>query len=127
MHWRSRISEQRKSIISADQVGALAQIMRKLHLVWRLLKDSRVPLFPKLFIPAAIIYIVSPIDLVPDFILGLGQLDDIAIFFLSIALFIEFCPRAIVDEHRRAIDLSKTSPSEEGVVEGSFRVMKDEE
>ena len=121
------MSDQHKSIISADQVGALAQFVRKLNLVWRLLKDSRVSLFPKLIIPAAIAYIVSPIDVVPDFILGLGQLDDIAIFFLSIALFIEFCPRELVEEHRRVIESPTVLPSEEPVVDGAYRVMKDEE
>jgi uncharacterized membrane protein YkvA (DUF1232 family) len=33
---------------------------------------------------AAILYIISPIDLIPDYIIGLGQIDDIAILSLSL-------------------------------------------
>ena len=31
------------------------------------------------FAVAALIYVVSPLDLVPDFLIGLGLLDDVAI------------------------------------------------
>ena len=33
---------------------------------------------------AALAYIISPIDLIPDYILGLGQIDDAAILGLSL-------------------------------------------
>ncbi len=33
---------------------------------------------------ATILYIISPIDLIPDYIIGLGQIDDIAILSLSL-------------------------------------------
>ena len=116
------MSEQRKPVVAQDHVGALTQFVRTLRLVWQLLNDSRVPWFPKLIIPAAILYVLSPIDLVPDVILGLGQLDDLGIVALAIALFIEFCPHAVVEEHRRAI-AAKSAPtsSDENVIEGTFR------
>lgn len=123
------MSEERKPVVASDRVGALAQFVRSLRLVWRLLQDSRVPALPKLIIPAAILYVLSPIDLLPDFILGLGQFDDVAIVFLSIALFVEFCPRAIVEEHRRALAEGEPTAgySEDGVVEGSYRVVRDDD
>jgi uncharacterized membrane protein YkvA (DUF1232 family) len=42
----------------------------------RLLKDSRVPARAKLALALTIPYLASPIDLIPDFIPVLGQLDD---------------------------------------------------
>lgn len=117
-----------KQVTTTDAVGVVAQFFRTLRLVWRLMQDSRVPTFPKLIIPAAILYAISPIDLIPDMILGLGQVDDIAVLFFSISLFIEMCPPAVVAEHRRALAGQSTSAAqEEDVVEGSYRVVPDEE
>ncbi len=41
--------------------------------------DSRTPFFAKLAALAALIYLVSPIDLIPDFIPVAGYLDDLVI------------------------------------------------
>jgi uncharacterized membrane protein YkvA (DUF1232 family) len=124
------MSQAQKPVRVEDRVGALAQLVRTLRLVWRLFFDPRVPIFPKLILPAAIIYIVSPIDLMPDVILGLGQVDDVAIAFLAIRLFIELCPPAIVEEHRAAVAAEAggtVATSDGGVIDGSFRVVSDDE
>ncbi len=123
------MSQERKPVVAPDPFGALAQIVRTVRLAWRLTLDPRVPTFPKIIIPAAIIYVLSPIDLLPDFILGLGQLDDIAVLIFSVRFFIEMCPPDIVEEHRRAIAISKARSGEaqENIVEGSYRVMSDDD
>ena len=121
------MSEQRKPVVAPTNVGALAQFVRTLRLVWRLLNDARVSGFPKLIIPAAILYVLSPIDLMPDLALGLGQLDDLGVVALAIALFIEVCPRAIVEEHRRALAADALPDSDENVIEGSARRIPDDE
>jgi uncharacterized membrane protein YkvA (DUF1232 family) len=122
------MSEERKPVVAQDQVGALTQIVRTLRLVWRLFNDTRVHWFPKLIIPAAILYVLSPIDLIPDPMLGLGQLDDLGILALAIALFIEFCPRAIVEEYRRAIATERApTAADESVIEGSYREVSPDE
>ncbi len=108
--------------------SALEQVVRTLRLLWRLVQDPRVGLFPKLIPVAALVYVLSPIDLLPDFILGLGQLDDLGIVMLGIALFIEMCPKEIVAEHRRALGVeTSTTRSNENVVDGSYRVIHDDE
>ena len=120
------MSDERKPVVASP--GALAQLVRNLRLVWRLLKDSRVPLFPKLIPFAALLYIFSPIDLLPDFALGLGQVDDLGILLLGIALFVETCPRAIVDAHRAALDAERAKPrGNEEVIDGTYRVVPDDE
>jgi uncharacterized membrane protein YkvA (DUF1232 family) len=123
------MSQERKPVVAPDQVGMWAQLARTVRLVWRLLNDARVPFLPKLIIPAAFLYVVSPVDLIPDMILGLGQLDDVGIVMLAVALFIEFCPRGLVDEHRRAIaamaGLGETP--DENVIDGSYREVHDDD
>jgi uncharacterized membrane protein YkvA (DUF1232 family) len=98
-------------------VGLLAATAKQARLILRLLRDRRVPVWPKLIIPATIAYIVSPIDLLADPILGLGQIDDVAVFFIGMKLFVELCPTHIVREHLD--DLSS-------VISGSYRIVKEE-
>jgi uncharacterized membrane protein YkvA (DUF1232 family) len=98
-------------------VGLLAATAKQARLILRLLRDRRVPVWPKFIIPATIAYIVSPIDLLADPILGLGQIDDVAVFFIGMKLFVELCPTHIVREHLD--DLSS-------VISGSYRVVKEE-
>lgn len=51
-----------------------------LHLVTQLLLDDQVPLREKAKFGLAIAYYLSPLDLVPDFIVGpLGMIDDLAV------------------------------------------------
>ncbi len=98
------------------------ELVRQLRLAWRLFKDRRVPWPIKLIPPAALIYILSPIDIIPDPGLGLGQLDDIAILLLSLKLFIELAPAEVVREHLRALGakISQWVAEEGEVIEGEF-------
>jgi uncharacterized membrane protein YkvA (DUF1232 family) len=98
-------------------VGFIAEILKQARLIWRLLADRRVPIWPKLIIPASIAYILSPIDLLADPILGLGQIDDIAVLLIGLKLFVELCPTDIVREHLRGLS---------SVVDGSYRVVNEE-
>jgi hypothetical protein len=77
----------------------LADIIRQGRLAWKLLWDNRVPLWTKLIPPATLAYLIFPADILPDFALGLGQLDDLAILLLGTKLFIELSPIDIVREH----------------------------
>lgn len=47
------------------------------RLLWRVARDDRVPWQAKLVAGGAVAYVASPIDLLPDFIPGMGQLDDL--------------------------------------------------
>jgi uncharacterized membrane protein YkvA (DUF1232 family) len=81
----------------------LQELLRQVRLAWRLFRDPRVGWSLKLIPPAVLLYLLSPIDLFPDAVLGLGQLDDIAVLMLGIKLFIELCPSEVVREHLRAL------------------------
>lgn len=53
-------------------------------LLKRLVTDPRVPRKSKLVLGATLVYVVSPIDVVPDFVPGLGQLDDVIVVLLAL-------------------------------------------
>ncbi|MGE5140971.1 MAG: YkvA family protein [Rudaea sp.] len=110
---------------SVPNPGALAQMVRSLQLVWRLLLDPRVPTLYKLIIPVVLAYVISPIDLIPDMIPIAGQLDDIGIIFFGLRFFIQLCPPDVVMEHQRAIAGGKRAPGDE-YVDATYRVVDDD-
>ena len=111
-----------------SKTGVLTEIMRNAQLAWHLLTDHRVSLLLKLIIPGLMLgYLIFPVDLLPDFIPVLGQLDDLAILALGIKLFIEVCPKAIVREYRGEAG-SASSPAEPtgntDTIDADYRVVK---
>lgn len=107
----------RQPIDPKTGVGAVTGLARNARLIWRLLRDRRVPLWTKAVIPAALVYVLAPIDLLPDAMLGLGQLDDLSILLLGFKFFTDLCPREIVQQHL----------TEMGSVKASYRVVDEEE
>jgi len=106
--------------------GFLGEIVYQIRLAWRLLTDHDVPTWVKFIPPLALFYLISPIDLLPDPILGLGQLDDLAVLLLGFKLFVEMCPRSVVQRHRDELT-GGTPPKPDGdVVDGSYRILDDE-
>lgn len=118
----------------SDVGGAIAAV-RKLptyaRLVWGLARDGRVPGQQKLILVGVIGYLLMPIDIIPDFIPVLGQLDDVAVVLLGIDLFIKSAPEAVVDEHLARIakgrdDLSRDTEQVQALLGERFTGIRDE-
>ena len=101
-----------------------------LRLSWRLLRDPRVA--PRLkWGPALLagLYVLSPIDIVPDVFLGPGQVDDLGVLgvllMITIRLLPRLAPSAVVAEHLTAMGLTDkppATPGRESVVDAAYRV-----
>jgi uncharacterized membrane protein YkvA (DUF1232 family) len=63
-------------------------------------KDSRVPLYARVFAAVVVGYAFSPIDLIPDAIPVLGYLDDLVLVPLGVALAIRMIPASVLAECR---------------------------
>ena len=102
-----------------------------LRLIVKLLLDRRVPGGVKLIIPAAIVYIISPVDLIHDFLPFVGRFDDLIAGLAAIALFLVMCPRDVVMEHatgrKPAPTQDEGDPPRRDVIEGSYRYDEDDE
>lgn len=73
-------------------------------------RDPRVPWFAKALAAAIAAYALSPIDLIPDFIPVLGQLDDLILVPLGIWLVVKLIPEPVMADLRaRAEGMSGTS------------------
>jgi uncharacterized membrane protein YkvA (DUF1232 family) len=84
--------------------GFWLNLFNSFRIAWRLLRDSQVPMGAKLVPLLTILYILSPIDFLPDLAIGLGQLDDLAILLLGTQLFIAVSPKDIVERIRAEIE-----------------------
>jgi uncharacterized membrane protein YkvA (DUF1232 family) len=83
--------------------GRMANFMMFLpnmvKLLGRLLKDSRVPKAEKALFLGAIVYVISPIDLIPDILPFIGQVDDIYVVALTLLRLINRSDESVVREH----------------------------
>ncbi len=77
----------------------LPQIVRFLRLVWRLQWDRRVPIVLRALVPLAIVYAISPFDLVRDRVPIVGRFDDFIILGLAVLFLVKLSPKHVVDEH----------------------------
>lgn len=111
-----------------SKTGVLTEIIRNAQLAWHLLTDHRVSLPLKLIIPGLMLgYLIFPVDLFPDFIPLLGQLDDLAILALGIKIFIEVCPKDIVREYRGEAGSASAPAAPYGTtdtIDADYRVVK---
>lgn len=77
--------------------------LHAVRLIWRLLRDPEVPIYLKVIPLAAVVYLFVPIDLLPDALLGLGQLDDLTILLLGSKAFTNLVPDHLIERHRQDI------------------------
>jgi len=92
------------SVPRARVLDVVLHLPNFVRLYWRLLRDRRVSIWPKAMLVGALAYVVMPFDLIPDFIIGIGEIDDLVIMIAAARWFIAWCPPEVVREHARAID-----------------------
>lgn len=89
----------------------IAMFRKELLLAWAVLRDARAPWAAKLTTVLAILYVVSPIDLVSDFIPVLGWLDDGLIAYFLLQLAFKFLPPDLLVALRGKIDARARRPA----------------
>jgi uncharacterized membrane protein YkvA (DUF1232 family) len=117
--------------VEEDRIGLLASIVRRLALVWRLFTDERVSWGVKTIPVLTVLYILSPVDLMPELVTGpVGGIDDLAALLLGLNLFIELSPPEIVREHLRQLStqvggwkVTDEQAGEGDVVEGEAHLL----
>ena len=80
-------------------LGTIAQIPSYLRLMAGLITDPRVPALDKVLLGVAVAYVVMPIDLIPDFIPFIGQVDDVFILVLALRRLISNAGMNVIRDH----------------------------
>ncbi|HSJ72281.1 MAG TPA: YkvA family protein [Acidimicrobiia bacterium] len=94
-------------------VESVAIAPNLVKLLARLSMDPRVPIRRRALVVAALAYVISPVDLIPDFVPGLGRLDDVVLVAVAIDRMLSGADAAIVAEHwdgsEDALDLVRSA------------------
>ena len=94
----------KRDFLTNQNSGFFQDLILRVKLILRLMGDKRVNFFLKLLPVGALIYLVSPIDLIPGAVLPvIGALDDAVVLWLGATLFVALCPDDIVQEHTNAL------------------------
>lgn len=93
----------------------LTRILRKLRaagkqlvIAWYAFRHPATPLPAKFMLLLMAIYLISPIDLIPDAIPVLGWLDDIALVSLGLPLLLTLLPSQVLSQSKEAADIFLT-------------------
>lgn len=83
-------------------------ILNEMKLSWRLLRDGRVTSLKYLAPALLALYVASPIDAIPDLLLGVGQVDDLGILVLGLMVALKVIPKLapadVLREHTAGIN-----------------------
>ncbi len=79
-----------------DAVGMLPNLLK---LLTRLLRDPRVPVRSKVAVGLALAYVVSPIDVLPEFVPVFGFADDVLLVAAALNHLVKVAGRDVVLEH----------------------------
>lgn len=82
---------------------------RHLRVAWYAWRDPKLPLAGRLMLTAIVIYVVSPIDLMPDVVPVLGWLDDLTLIGLVLPLLLRLLPGEVLAQARQQAAASDSS------------------
>lgn len=100
----------KSDLMIPPQGGMIRDFVLRVKLILRLLGDRRVNWWLKIIPVAGLLYLISPLDLIPDIALPIiGELDDAAVLWITNYLFVELCPPEVVKEHVKALGASTSS------------------
>ena len=101
----------------------LPPLLKYILLVWRLTFDRRVPLILRSLVPLALLYFLSPWDLVPDRFGIISKVDDFLILGLALLLLLKLSPLHVIREHLgiQPPDQPTQEKDPDKVVDGSSR------
>lgn len=88
-----------RSELKSRMHGFLMFLPNMVMLLGRLLKDARVPTAEKALFVAAIVYVVSPLDFIPDVFPFIGQVDDLYVVALTLLRLVNRTDEAVVRQH----------------------------
>jgi uncharacterized membrane protein YkvA (DUF1232 family) len=78
------------------------------RLLWALATDPRVPTSRKALLGLAAAYVISPFELIPDYVPVLGALDDVVVVVIAVDAFLEGVPEGLINEKLLALGMTRS-------------------
>jgi uncharacterized membrane protein YkvA (DUF1232 family) len=96
---KTAIKRRERSELKGRMTSFMMFLPNMVMLLGRLLKDARVPAAEKALFLAAIVYVISPLDLIPDVFPFIGQIDDLYVVALTLLRLVNRTDAAVVRQH----------------------------
>jgi len=104
----SSIKRRERRQMKARMMELLLFIPNLLWLLLGLLRDNRISRADKAILAGTILYVISPLDIIPDFIPFIGQVDDIYLIAISLLRLLNRADRETVRDHwKGSIDIKE--------------------
>jgi uncharacterized membrane protein YkvA (DUF1232 family) len=81
----------------------LRTLLVQLRVALRLMRDPGVPVLTRAVPVLAALYLIFPVDFIPDILPVLGQLDDLGVIALALELFLRLSPPRAKAFHETAL------------------------
>ncbi len=107
-----------------EKPGLLRTLLAQARLAFRLIREPAVPLLAKTVPALAAVYLIWPLDFLPDVLPVLGQLDDLGVVLAALEIFLRLCPPALAAFHRAALAAGRRyspMPAQGVVIDAEFR------
>ncbi len=95
-------------------------LKREIHTLYLACRDPRVPWYTKAIVAIILGYVLSPIDIIPDFIPVLGQLDDIAVVRAGLFFLRKMIPKEVYEKCKEKAEVQPISGKREKWIVGSI-------
>ncbi len=89
------------------------RIKQQVRLLWFAYKHPECPFYVKALIGVIVIYALSPIDLIPDFIPILGYLDEAILLPILITLALQLIPQHVIELAKKDLALHEQQAKNE--------------
>ncbi len=96
---KKKLRHREKSDLKGRMGNFLMFLPNMVMLLGRMLKDARVPAAEKALFVAAIVYVISPLDFIPDVFPFIGQVDDLYVVALTLLRLVNRTDATVVREH----------------------------
>lgn len=105
-----------------EKSKAITMLFKRIKVLYKYVLDPTVSIFKKLLVIGALIYVFSPLDLIPEIVLGIGLVDDIVLFVFLITMISDELDRYIDDKEDDIVENKYGK-----VIEVDFQRVEDEE
>ena len=106
-----KVLDEKDRVLHMSAKGMLKEVQNYIQAFYKLLIDPNAQRVHKAITVIALLYMISPVDLVPDAIPGVGYLDDIAVILTAVSLIGRIAIEAYI-EANKALEKQKQSDKE---------------
>ncbi len=77
------------------------QLSAQTYALYLAYRDPRTPWYAKVFVALVVGYVFSPIDPIPDWIPGVGMLDEMVVVPIGVLIVAKIIPRQVMEEFQQ--------------------------